>query len=74
MVAGGLALWLISLIIELIDLQILLAKVLRQQVQDAVADALQELRLPGRERNSEENDYNPLIRQTVRGCNRSSEA
>jgi len=35
----------ISLSLELLDLRILLAKVLRQHVQDAAADALRELRL-----------------------------
>lgn len=51
-IAEGLGLGLVSLSIKLIDLRILLAKVLRQQVQEAAADAdaLRELRLSGRER------------------------
>ena len=43
-IAGGLSLGIIGLSIELIDHRILLAKVLRQQVREAAADAMYDLR------------------------------
>ena len=43
-IAGGLVLGIIGLSIELVDHRILLAKVLRQQVRDAAADAIYDLR------------------------------